>query len=136
MKFPVRGSLLFLILFAAITIGRTTADAEFVYTVRPGDRFSDIVVQVLKLQDPSRWKVFGKAVAEYNGLADIDLIRPGQKVRFPAIKIAHPDRTDLKTLVKEYFGGNWDRRSDIVIHRTDVYLVILRDLRFLSSGSF
>lgn len=86
------------------------------YTVRPGDNLWKIGVKLFKT-DPGR-------IARDNGLANPDLIRPGQKLKIYGAEPAKPEQVTASWYGAEHHhkitasGSPFDMNKNIVAHKT------------------
>lgn len=77
--------------------------SEVVYTVKSGDTLSGIA---------AKYGTTYKALAQYNGIADPNIIHAGQKIRIPGASPSTAPSKSLDDIAREVIHGDWGNGQD------------------------
>ena len=80
--------------------GSSTASGDTIYTVKAGDTLSGIA---------ARYGTTYQKLAEYNGIANPNIIRVGQKIRIPG---SSTPKKSTDEIAKEVIAGKWGNGAD------------------------
>jgi hypothetical protein len=120
------------------TAAGPTNKGVFTYVIKRGDILSQVIQKVLGLRNNDDFKSYLKEVARFNGMADVDQVRPNDQIRFPVI-VADRD-TDTETLARDIWGNARFKDRITLPGRTNIEsvrsgdIVLLRDPRFIRTG--
>jgi len=116
-----------------------SSDNDFIYTVKKGEALSIIIKKVLGLKKDDSFKSYLKEIAKYNKIADVDNIKPNDRIHFPAI-IASED-TDIATLAQKILGNVRFKNNLTLPGKPNIDsvkkgdTVIIRDISFFKKWS-